>query len=275
MLGKLIKYDLKAGIHIMIPAYIFIILCTVFSRITNIVSGMLSGSLKHIINFLFIVSTFILILSIMATCVITLVWTVLRYRNNLLRDEGYLMHTLPVTTVNLYFSKIITAIIFFLADTAVIIFSVILSGIPKEYGINWEYIKNALTTFHYGAKEYGINGNIYIAAIIIVIFTALYMSVSQLFASLNIGYSIPFGKGASRDLISIAVYIVTYIIMQVVMFMIIFIPVLIADFDIENEIEMLKYTQTFLFVAIAAMVFFSVIYSLVSIKLMQKKLNLE
>ncbi len=101
------------------------------------------------------------------------------------------------------------------------------------------------------------------------------MSVSQLFASLNIGYSIPFGKGASRDLISIAVYIVTYIIMQVVMFMIIFIPVLIADFDIENETEMLKYTQTFLFVEIAAMVFFSVIYSLVSIKLMQKKLNLE
>lgn len=275
MLGKLIKYDFKAGSHIMIPAYIFIILCTLFSRLTNIVSDILSGNWKHIANFLFIISAFILILSIMATCVITLVWTVLRYRNNLLRDEGYLMHTLPVTTAHLYFSKIITAMAFFLADTAVIILSVILSGIPEEYGINWEYIKKALTTFHYGAKEYGVNGNIYIIAIIILILVALYMSLSQLFASLNTGYSLPFGKGLSKDLISIAVYIITYTIMQLVMFFMIFIPVLISGVDIENETEMFKYTQNLLFAEIAVMVFFSVIYSFVSIKLMQKKLNLE
>lgn len=275
MLSKLIKYDLKSGSSIMLPAYIFIILCTLFSRLANIVSGILSGNPKHIANFLFIISAFILILSIMATCVITFVWTVLRYRNNLLRDEGYLMHTLPVKTTNLYFSKIITAMAFFLADIAVIILSVILSGIPKEYGINWEYIKRTLTTFHYGAKEYGVNGNIYIAAVIILILIALYMSLSQLFTSLNIGYSLPFGKGASRDLISVAAYIITYTIMQLVMFFIIFIPVLISGIDIENETEMFKYTQNILFSEIAVMVFFSVIYNFVSVKLMQKKLNLE
>ncbi len=275
MLGKLIKYDLKSGSHIMFPAYIFIILCAVFSRIMDIISDISDGSLKYITNFLFILSGFILILSIVAACVITLVWVVLRYRNNLLRDEGYLMHTLPVSQAKLYFSKMAAAMLFFLSDIIVIFLSIILSGLPQSYGIGWDDLKEVIATFHYGAAEYKINGNIYIASIIILIIIALYLSISQLFISLNIGYSLPFGKGTSRDLISVAVYIATYTIMQIVMVLIIIVPIFISSVDVENEAEILRYTQNFLFISIIVMAAFSAICNTISIKIMQKKLNLE
>lgn len=270
MLSKLVKYDLKSGSRIMFPAYIFIILCAVFSRIMDFISDISDGSLEYITNFLFILSEFILILSIVASCVITLVWIVLRYRNNLLRDEGYLMHTLPVSQSKLYFSKIAAAMLFFLSDIIVVLLSIIFSGL-----IGWDDLKRIILTFHYGAAEYKINGNIYIASIIILIIIALYLSISQIFISLNIGYSLPFGKGTSRDLISVAVYIATYTIMQIVMVLIIIVPVFISDINIENDAEILRYTQNFLFIAIITMAAFSAICSTISIKIMQKKLNLE
>ncbi len=270
MLSKLVKYDLKSGSHIMFPAYIFIMLCAVFSRIMKFISGISDGNFKSITNFLFIFSGFILILSIVAACVITLVWVVLRYRNNLLRDEGYLMHTLPVSPSKLYFSKMAAAMLFFLLDIIVVFLSVIFSGL-----VGWDDFKEIIVTFHYGAAEYKINGNIYIASIIILLIIALYFSISQLFISLNIGYSLPFGKGTSRDLISVAVYIATYTIMQILMVLIIIVPLFISGVDIENETQILKYTQNFLFIAIIVIAAFSAICSTISIKLMQKKLNLE
>ncbi|MDE6615169.1 MAG: hypothetical protein K2K35_01265, partial [Lachnospiraceae bacterium] len=224
---------------------------------------------------LFAILIVILILSIITACVITLVMVVLRYRNNLLRDEGYLMHTLPVSPVKLYYSKIVTAMLLFITDVAVIIFSIILSGLPKCYGIGWAEVKSAMTTFHYGALKYGVNGNFYIACIIILCLVALYSFVAQLFASLNIGYSLPFGKGASKDLMSIIAYIATYIITQIIIVILFITAAVLADFNFADETAIMGYTSGMLCFAIAIMAVFAIIYNIVSIKLMQKKLNLE
>ncbi len=173
----------------------------------------------------------------------------------------------------MYFSKIITSLIFFIGDIAVIILSFIISGIPAEFGFTWDSFVKMLTTFHYGAKEYGVNGTLYIIVIIVLFIICLYESISQFFASINIGYSIS-GKGVNRDLISVAVYIATYIILQVVMVFAIFATVFMHGFDVP-ETEMLNYTGLLLVITIILMSVFSVIYSTISIKLMQKKLNLE
>lgn len=273
MLGKLIKYDLKAGSRIIGATYGFIVLCAVFARITGMLSDAFNGFMEKVMGYLWIFTMFIMIVSIVAICVITLVLVILRYRNNLLRDEGYLMHTLPVPAASLYFSKIITALIFFIGDIIVIIFSFIISGIPSEFGLTWDgFIKN-LTTFYYGAKEYGVNGTLYIATVIILCIVALYATIAQFFACINIGYSIS-GKGVSRDLISVAVFITTYIIFQIIMVLVVIATVFVYGFDIA-EADMLKYTRALLTIEIILMSAFSVVYSTISIKSMQKKLNLE
>ncbi|MFG6329470.1 MAG: hypothetical protein K1W06_08385 [Lachnospiraceae bacterium] len=275
MLGKLIKYDLKSGSRIITSAYAFIVLCALFARIMLIISDIPYGTFKGISRMLFAASAFMLILSAISICVITLVMVVLRYRNNLLRDEGYLMHTLPVSPVKLYYSKIITAMLFFITDAAVIIFSIILSGLPKLSGIGWAEIKTAMATFHYGTLKYGVNGNFYIACVIILFMVALYSSISQLFASLNIGYSLPFGKGASKDLISIIAYIATYIISQIIIVILFITTALLSDFNFADEKAVVGYTSVILCLAIVIMAVLAIIYNIVSVKLMQKKLNLE
>ncbi len=63
--------------------------------------------------------------------------------------------------------------------------------------------------------------------------------------------------------------------MQILMVLIIIVPLFISGVDIENETQILKYTQNFLFIAIIVIAAFSAICSTISIKLMQKKLNLE
>lgn len=275
MLGKLIKYDIKAASRIIFSSYVFIVLCALFARIMLIIYDMSDGTVKSISSILFTASIFILILSVISACIITLVMVVLRYRNNLLRDEGYLMHTIPVSPVKLYYSKMITAMMFFISDAVVIIFSIILSGLPKHSGIGWAELKSAMTTFHYGALKYGVNGNFYIVCIIILFLVALYSSIAQLFASLNIGYSLPFGKGAGRDLMSIISYIVTYIITQAVILILFITAALLSNFNFADEKSIMEYTSAMLCFAIAIMAVFSIIYNVVSIKLMQKKLNLE
>lgn len=272
MLGKLIKYDLKAGSHIIGATYVFMLLCAVIVRITGILYNASDGFMKNAMNYLWIIVMFIMILSVVVLCVVTLVLVILRYRNNLLRDEGYLMHTLPVSAASLYFSKIITAVIFFIGDIVIIILSFIISGIPSKFGFTWDSFINMITTFHYGAREYGINGTLYIVTTIILFMVGLYALIAQFFASINIGYSIS-GKGVNRDLISVVVYIVTYVIIQIIMVSVVMITVFAYGFDIP-ETDMLKYTRVLLYVEIVIMSVLSVVYSTISIKLMQKKLNL-
>lgn len=99
MLDKLIKYDLKAGGRIISVIYLFMLLCAVFVRITGMLSNALDGFIGNAMGYLWMFTMFIMILSVVAVCVVTLVLILLRYRNNLLRDEGYLMHTLPVSAI--------------------------------------------------------------------------------------------------------------------------------------------------------------------------------
>ena len=94
MLDKLIKYDLKAGGRIISVIYLFMLLCAVFVRITGMLSNALDGFIGNAMGYLWMFTMFIMILSVVAVCVVTLVLILLRYRNNVLRDEGYLMGNL-------------------------------------------------------------------------------------------------------------------------------------------------------------------------------------
>lgn len=282
MLGKLLKYDLKAGCNIFGAIYGFIILCAVITRITAVLCGIEREGARQPGSaagaFIYGISVFAMVICIIAACVVTLVWIVLRYRNNLLRDEGYLMHTLPVTPANLYFSKMFTALIIFAMDIVVIFVSVIISGVPGVIGFGWDDLVRYFTELHYGFSKYHINSTLFITGIIILLVSALYSSIAQIFFCLNAGYSFPSGRDTNRDLVSIAVYVVTYIVMQVAAFIVIlavaFISIGGIGFEFTNETQMVKYSFGILSFEIVLMFILSAVYSTASIKLMQKKLAL-
>lgn len=278
MLNKLVKYDLKAGRRIFGAMYLFIMICAVIARIMAALGGIESMDSNGSVFFYFYAgSFFLMILSIVVSCTITVVWIILRYRNNLLRDEGYLMHTLPVTSLNLYFGKMISSIILYLADIIVIFAAFIISGLPKIIGIGWDdFVRFRINM---GKSVYYIRGYIFIVFFAVLLFIALYMALAQIFASLNIGYVLPFGKGNSRDLVSIVVYIITYIIMQIIGLVTVvataFISIGRSGFELMAEDEVIRYVYCMFGACMVVFIVISLIYSTISIKLMQTKLDLE
>lgn len=101
MLGKLLKYELKATSRTFLPIYIALILVALGNRLFRL------GN----INLGFGLTTAILVGLFVALGVLTLIVTIQRFNRNLLGDEGYLMFTLPVTAHELIFSKLIATLI--------------------------------------------------------------------------------------------------------------------------------------------------------------------
>ena len=100
MLGKLLKYELKATSRVFVPLYIAIL-------VVSIVNGL---SLNLEIFNIQGLATIILMCLFISLFVITIVVTIQRFNKNLLKDEGYLMFTLPVSSKYLVLSKYLTFI---------------------------------------------------------------------------------------------------------------------------------------------------------------------
>lgn len=124
MLGKLIKYDLLADYKKYVALYISMVATSVlmlfFDKMTSWISN------NNFIQLMAAVFALLFIMLAMISGVMLLVFSTIRFYKNIVRDEGYLMHTLPVSTWQLIASKFISVYIWFFVTLVV---TVICSGI--------------------------------------------------------------------------------------------------------------------------------------------------
>ncbi len=121
MLGKLIKYDILADWKKYAIVYAATLLLSIMTFILEkCVSNVQNNTFLVIIDKLVLAAFMVMVV---ATALIVFVFSVMRFYKNLVRDEGYLMHTLPVPTWQLIASKLITVYIWFIAAVIVIIAS--------------------------------------------------------------------------------------------------------------------------------------------------------
>lgn len=111
MLGKLLKYELKATARTFLPLYGAILVVSIVVRLAF-------SNFQHAELFMGI-SALTLFGLFVALAVLTLLVIVQRFNNNLLSDEGYLMFTLPVSTHSLVLSKLFASIIWVIVSVAV------------------------------------------------------------------------------------------------------------------------------------------------------------
>lgn len=116
MLGKLMKYELKACGRIFVPLYVAIL---VVAAISGIFSNTQSFQVASIL-------IFILMALFIGLMVVTIVLIIQRFKKSLLEDEGYLMFTLPVSIKNLILSKYLTSLIYIILSTIIAILSFVL-----------------------------------------------------------------------------------------------------------------------------------------------------
>ena len=119
MLGKLIKYDMKALNRFLIIIHCFLLLAAALLRI--FVTGRiynLESEENGVLLGLFVILYFILVVGV---SIGTLIIVGVRFYTNLFSSEGYLTRTLPVTSGQHLLSKTITGCIWGCIDTLLIL----------------------------------------------------------------------------------------------------------------------------------------------------------
>ncbi len=274
MLGKLIKYDIKSNLHIMGGIYIFVAVMAAFTAFVDIIYN------ANINNFIIFVAdklfTSMYYIGIVAMFVATAIVIIMRYRNNVLKDEGYLTHTLPVKESAIYFSKVISSVIWIVFDLAVIALSACIATRSLEPITD---IFHVVSTSVDASENIALNAGFF-ASFFFLVFAAIITMITMFYFSLTIGYTI-FSGGVNKDIMSILTYIVMYIITQVVSVATIVgyaymkKDVLSATELLSNGSEITSMFSGFMAAEGIIMLIFMAVLTAVSLLLLNKKLNLE
>lgn len=131
MLGKLLKYELKSTSRLMGVLYLAVLV------VAAVVGFIARGTIWQATQgnaIAVVVSGLIYALLIMTLMIVTVVMILQRFYKNLLKGEGYLMHTLPVPTWMLVASKTISSLIWVLLSTITLIVSVFVLVLTSVVG---------------------------------------------------------------------------------------------------------------------------------------------
>lgn len=205
MLGKLMKYDIKIQMKSLGIMYLVVGLFAGFSAIFGVIDRNFSDSRKiiHTINLLI---GGLAILAVVVMVVGSYIYMILRFRKNLFKDEGYLMHTLPVKAWQLYLSKWISAILGF-------VISILVAG--AALCLAYLHFPNIFDIIS-GLEASGAPGW-YAPVVILTLFIGILSSFTQFYVSLAFGYTVQLNTTSpvNKDLLSVITYVVLYMIQQV------------------------------------------------------------
>ena len=176
MLGKLLKYELKATSRVFIPLYIAIL-------VVSIVNG-LSLNLE-ILNIQGL-ATIVLMCLFISLFVITIVVTIQRFNKNLLKDEGYLMFTLPVSSKHLVLSKYLTSLIWtFLSFIVALLSFTIIFIIPTYKYFDYSYFINEFNLLFSNMLNLNILGQF--LKIILLMIISYTIFIFNVYLALSVG----------------------------------------------------------------------------------------
>ena len=117
MLGKLLKHEFTATGRQMLPMFGVLAGLVVLANISVLMLQREIGGLLALLFIFVLIATFI---AVIVAELMPIIVMVIRFYKNLLRDEGYLMHTLPVSVHELIWSKLIVSLVWFLATNLAI-----------------------------------------------------------------------------------------------------------------------------------------------------------
>ncbi len=280
MLGKLLKYELKSTARYFIPLYIALIALTILNRFTlylYTLDSLLLGILET-----FLMGAYVL--TIIGTIVVTFVLIIVRFYKNLLTDEGYLTHTLPVKASCHINCKIISAFIWTILSVVMVVVSFLIlfadsNTIPSAF--------KTIAEFFEEVSELGILPNIIFSIIIfiLVMLISLFYNISMTYCSLSIGSLFNkhkiLGAIGGYFIISYTVQIISTIATLLIA-RFLFWDFLDISYDISSSSEIVQVFSSligpFNSLMIISGVFsliFSVIFYMLSNYILSKKLNLE
>ena len=129
MMGKLMKYDLKSMLKVIVPFWIAMfvtgILWSAQAKLTLLDINVADSRGNLIMG----ITMLLFLLLIMAVVVMNIVVIIQRFWKGLLKEEGYLMFTIPVSERSLILSKVCSGLLVTIGTIVVIILMSLVMGI--------------------------------------------------------------------------------------------------------------------------------------------------
>lgn len=191
MLRKLLKQEFRATARVMLPLYLVTFVLALAVRLVLLLSQnqVLLDSVggRTLRAVLLGVSVTAFVVATIATFLAALIQAVLRFRSNLLGDEGYVMFTLPVSTHQLVWAKLITSVVWFLGaaviDVLALLALVVNLGMFQEFGRFVIEVKEQLTAYLVG------NGIAFLVELALLFVVGCLVLCLNFYAPLAIGHS--------------------------------------------------------------------------------------
>ena len=177
MLAKLLKYDFKAMFKIFLPLWGVLLVVSGVNRLFT-GAGLDAEQGLGLVNSLMVL---LYVLLIMAVMVVTTVIIIARFYQGLLKDEGYLMFTIPVKPWQLLASKLISAMVISIISGVVALASVAIIAYFPEMG------QVLAELWKMGMKNVP-NFLPLVILLVVSLFVGIICSVSQVYASMALGH---------------------------------------------------------------------------------------
>ena len=207
MLSKLLKYDLKYMIKNMIVFYILTIFFAVTTRI------LFSLNQTIIVNILGQISVGCMFSMLVNILINTMMRSWIRFRDSIYKDEAYLTHTLPVSKNDIYNSKFIQTLIFFIVGFLVILLSLFIAYYTKD---RWIMLKDLISTITTGLE---FNITLFVISFIVIIFLEVFNAIQCGFLGIILGYK----KNNNKVGLSVLFGFMVYLLSQGIVLLLLFI----------------------------------------------------
>lgn len=201
MLAKLLKYEFKATGRTLLPVYAVLIVISLLTRFSVNHNGFYSLSDSLLLGIIQTVIVLAYGCIIGMVCVVTVLLLIQRFYKNLLRDEGYLMHTLPVKPWQNIMAKLLPAVLWSLLSLFMAVLSTFIISMDMH---GWAMFFREFGDLMYQIfTEFGVHGPLFILEALLLVFAAMAHEILQVYAALAMGHT----ANSRRILWSVAAYI--------------------------------------------------------------------
>ena len=265
MLGKLIKNEYKATARAFLPLYLVLIVVTILNKImleveTGAGETVSSSSVYTIITTLLMITFF---LTLFAVGVLTVILIIKRFYDNMLKDEGYLSFTLPVTTGQHLISKIFVSYSWFVLSILLIIAAV--CTVESGFGV-WQAFTEIIQPLWEVVQDKYLTEFICVAVLVIF---GIYNGIVMPYTCFSIGQRFTNHKVMGAFLTYLAIYMINQVIGMIFLSVMAFTG---TDMMLVDETKMLHHV---LFYSLGLQVVEGIACTVITYFMLDRKLNLE
>ena len=268
MLTKLIRHEFRATARIMWPIFAGMLALTLAMRASQ---NVLQNESPWLLNLLAILVVMGFFLGLMALCFAPLVLSAVRFRDHILKDEGYLTLTLPVNMHQLLASKLIVSAVWYAAAFLAVVLLCMIGALGLR---DWQAVPQFAADFlrAFGKLDGALQGQALLFAL--ELFLNCVFGVTAVSLIVYAAYAVGFSFNKHKSALT-AVFVLVFF--QLVQFAAIAVLAnLFGDgFTAWSSLTGVQAGNAFFAIAIVCELTVCVLFYLVTYFFLTRKLNLE